>query len=112
MANYRRESNVGDWAALFDTLHQAYTDMKRLDVQRQLEELKKTPAQFGMKRKKGWLERYKKGVARKEARITRTEASLNRQIEKVKSPLIDLDSIYSRVGITPTKTFDRLTRED
>ena len=85
---------------------------KEKEIGKQLEKLKKTPAQFGMKQKKGWLERYKKGVARKEASITRVEARLNRQIEKVKSPLIDLDSIYSRVGITPTKTFDRLTREE
>jgi len=37
---YRRKSNVGDWASLFDTLHQTYADIKKLDVTRQLEELK------------------------------------------------------------------------
>lgn len=40
MAQYRRKSDVGDWAALFDSLHQAYTDVRRLNVERQLEELK------------------------------------------------------------------------
>ena len=40
---------------------------KEKEIGKQLEKLKKTPAQFGMKQKKGWLERYKKGVARKEA---------------------------------------------
>tara|TARA_R100001530_G_scaffold132231_1_gene104456 strand:+ start:114 stop:1604 length:1491 start_codon:yes stop_codon:yes gene_type:complete len=36
----RRKSDVGDWADLFDSLHQAYTDVRRLNVERQLEELK------------------------------------------------------------------------
>ena len=40
MASYRRDSNVGDWAAVVKELHGAYTDSKIREMDRSLNNLK------------------------------------------------------------------------